>query len=142
MSSLSAGPIHGSAVAVDGKAALILGVSGSGKSSLVAEIMSRGGTLIGDDQVVLSGVAHPIVKPAPQLAGLLELRGIGLVRVPFQERAPLYLCVNLDVAPDGRMPDRCTITVLGKQLPLINAQGLQNVAASVILTLRGTLVET
>jgi len=84
--------IHGSCAARSGAAVILLGRSGAGKSDLVFRLLDRGFELVADDRVDLQdGWAS-----APEnLAGLLELRGLGLVRVPHVTRALLALAVNL-----------------------------------------------
>jgi HPr kinase/phosphorylase len=92
--------LHGSCAARDGEAILVVGPSGSGKSDLVLRLLSRGFELVADDQVdILDGVAS---CPAA-LAGLLEVRGLGIVRLPYRPRARLALIVELD-GPTDRMP--------------------------------------
>jgi HPr kinase/phosphorylase len=84
--------MHGSCVARDGDAVLVVGPSGSGKSDLALRLLSRGFELVADDQVdIVDGVAS---CPA-ELAGLLEVRGIGIVRLPWRPQARLALMVDL-----------------------------------------------
>lgn len=91
------------AVAIDGRALLIEGPPGSGKSSLALALIDRGATLIGDDGVSLQPQPNRLmVGPAPATEGLIELRGIGLFTMPTT-RAPAALVLQLDVAPD-RLP--------------------------------------
>ena len=84
--------IHGSCAARSGAAVIVLGPSGSGKSDLVFRLLDRGFELVADDRVDLEGSW----ASAPEvLAGLLELRGLGLIRVPHLARAQLALAVQL-----------------------------------------------
>ena len=102
--------IHASAVAIGDLAVLIRGKAGSGKSSLALALIDdpkSGGTLIGDDRVLLTrqptGV---IVRPQPALAGLIEVRGIGIVPIAHREKARLALVVDLlPEAECPRLPD-------------------------------------
>jgi HPr kinase/phosphorylase len=92
--------LHGSCASRDGDAILVVGPPGSGKSDLVLRLLSRGFELVADDQVdILDGIAS---CPAA-LAGLLEARGLGIVRLPFRSHARLVLIVQLDPHYD-RMP--------------------------------------
>jgi HPr kinase/phosphorylase len=92
--------MHGSCVSRDEDAVLVLGASGSGKSDLVLRLLSCGFELVADDQVTITdGVASGPVE----LAGLLEVRGLGIVRLPYRARARLVLVVELD-RPADRMP--------------------------------------
>jgi HPr kinase/phosphorylase len=92
--------VYGSCASKDGEAVLILGPSGSGKSELVVRLIARGFALVADDQVeVLDGMARP---PAA-LAGLLEVRGLGILRLDAVYPVPLRLIVELG-PPAERLP--------------------------------------
>src|ERR1700733_4175358 len=84
--------IHGTCVARDGAGVLILGPSGAGKSDLALRLLGRGFDLVADDQVdIVNGL-----PPAPDaLAGILEVRGVGIVRLPFSRDVKLKLVVDL-----------------------------------------------
>jgi HPr kinase/phosphorylase len=96
--------MHGSCVSRDGSAVLVVGPPGSGKSDLVLRLLSRGFELVADDQVdIADGVACCPVE----LAGLLEVRGLGIVRLPYCVQARLRLVVELGGRADRMpMPDR------------------------------------
>lgn len=107
------GPIlvHASAVALGGRGVLVRGPSGSGKSALALALTRRGtparpAALVSDDQVFVRREAGSLRLHTPDaIAGLLEIRGVGLVRVPFETAVPLALVV--DLAPRAsieRMP--------------------------------------
>ena len=84
--------IHASCAARHGSGVLLTGAPGSGKSDLVLRLLDHGFALVADDQVeVVDGVASP---PA-SLAGLLEVRGLGIVRLPFEADVPLALVAVL-----------------------------------------------
>ena len=102
--------IHATAVLVGAKAVLIRGESGSGKSRLALRLLETAGRelpfvrLVGDDRVYLENRAGRLmVRPAQELAGLLEVREIGIVRVPFEARAVVGLVIELG-QPADRMP--------------------------------------
>lgn len=87
-----------SCVAVHGRAVLISGAPGSGKSSLVLAMIDRGGTLVGDDGVRLEARdGRAWACPPPNIAGKLEIRNVGLADLPTVE-APLALAIRLDPA--------------------------------------------
>ncbi len=95
-----------SAVVIAGRALLIEGPPGSGKSSLALALIDRGAGLIGDDAVELrsdNGVL--IAAPPPNIAGLLEVRGVGLVRFPVAAPAPVALVLTLGGPPGERLPE-------------------------------------
>lgn len=86
-----------SAVAIDGRALLIEGRPGSGKSSLTLALIDRGARLIGDDAVLLSAVEGSLLAaPHPNTRGLLEIRNLGLVQMDCAEATPVSLIVTLD----------------------------------------------
>jgi HPr kinase/phosphorylase len=126
--------LHGSCVARNDDAILLRGAPGSGKSDLALRLLSRGFELIADDQVdVTDGVAS-----CPEtLAGLLEVRGIGIVRVPHRAQARLALVVDLGQAPE-RLPQPRRDDMLG--VPVIKLEAFTASAADkVILALNCAL---
>jgi HPr kinase/phosphorylase len=105
--------MHGSCVSRDGDAILVVGPPGSGKSDLVLRLLSRGFELVADDQV---DITDDIASCPAELAGLLEARGLGIVRLPYRTRARLVLVVELDTRIE-RMP--VPMRHSGLQLPLV-----------------------
>lgn len=105
--------IHASAVLVDARAILIRGPAGSGKSRLVLDLVQaasggrlRFARLVADDRVhVQASHRRLMVRPPPALAGLLEVRGLGIVRLQYEPMAVVSWVVDLDVATSMRMPD-------------------------------------
>ncbi len=102
--------IHATAVLVGAKALLIRGEPGSGKSRLALRLIETSGRelpfvrLVGDDRVYLENRAgRLVVRPPPELAGLLEVRGMGIVRVPYEAAAVVGLLIDLG-EPADRMP--------------------------------------
>lgn len=91
---------HGSCVARDGAGVLLLGSSGAGKSDLALRLVARGFVLVADDQVdVIDGFA----RAPTTLAGLLEVRGLGIVQLPHLADVKLSLVVTLN-EPAERLP--------------------------------------
>ena len=88
--------IHASCAARKGNGVLLLGPSGVGKSDLVLRLLDHGFVLVADDQVcIVEGVASaPVI-----LAGLLEVRGLGIVKLPFVRHCRLVLAVELTRSP-------------------------------------------
>lgn len=92
--------IHANAVAIGEFAVLIEGPSGSGKSDLSFRLIDRGATLIADDRVTLSAKNGKLWASAPAtLQGQMELRSLGIVDMPFIDKAPVALVVKLDDNP-------------------------------------------
>lgn len=103
-------------VALGGRALLIDGPPGSGKSTLALELIDRGAELVGDDGVMLDLQGERLwAAPPPNIAGKLEIRGVGIVDLPCT-RAPLALCLTLaDNAP--RLPEPGSVEWLGRSIP-------------------------
>ena len=98
--------MQASAVSIGGTALLIEGPPGSGKSSLALALIDRGAGLIGDDAVTLSAEGERLIaSPPPRIAGLIEVRGVGLVRLPPAPPAPVALILILGGAEPARLPD-------------------------------------
>ena len=86
-----------SCVVIAGRAVLIEGPPGSGKSSLALALLDRGAGLIGDDAVALQPAGGRLfASPPPNVAGLIEVRNVGLLRRPVAEPAPVALVLVLD----------------------------------------------
>jgi HPr kinase/phosphorylase len=109
--------VHASCVARDGDGVLLIGPSGSGKSDLALRLLDRGFALVADDRV---DIDDGIASAPAALAGLLEVRGLGIVRLPFVRNARLALVAELGPSPQRLpVPDRHT----GLGLPLIRLDG-------------------
>jgi HPr kinase/phosphorylase len=104
--------VHASAVLVENRAVLIRGPSGSGKSRLAFDLILAGrsgqippAVLVGDDRVHLeANRGQIVVRPAPELAGLIEIRGLGIRRCGFAGEAVVGLVVDLWAADAERLP--------------------------------------
>ena len=100
---------------------LLRGQSGAGKSDLALRLIDAGASLVTDDQSVLSRRDETIIVRAPgRISGLMEVRGIGIMRIESLAEAPVVLIADL-VPPEqiDRLPERRRETVLGLSLPLI-----------------------
>lgn len=112
--------LHGSAVRLREKGILLIGRSGRGKSDLALQMIDRGALLIADDQVLISRNGDRLMADAPpQLSGLIEVRGVGIVRLPHAGGV-LDLVVDLDIDDEEtRLPDAMMATWHGLNLPKI-----------------------
>jgi serine kinase of HPr protein (carbohydrate metabolism regulator) len=121
--------VHASAVLVGERAVLIRGPSGAGKSRLALELILAGrsgqlpaAVLVGDDRVHLDTVAEQLwVRPAPELAGLIEIRGLGIRRCDFAIKAIVGIVVDLAANDAERLPppEALSIRLNGVLLPRI-----------------------
>lgn len=113
--------VHASAVLVGARAVLIRGPSGAGKSRLALDLIEaapagrlRFARLVGDDRVHLdSAGGRLLVRPAPALAGLIELRGTGILRLDYEPCAVVGLVVDLAAADAARLPEQRSIAIAG-----------------------------
>ena len=117
--------VHATAVAIATalgiRAVLLRGRSGSGKSDLALRLIDAGAHLVTDDQSVLSRRGDAIVVTAPaRISGLMEVRGIGIMRVEALAEAPVVLIADLVPSEQiDRLPERRRETILGLSLPVI-----------------------
>lgn len=113
--------VHGTAVAIEGSAVLLRGPSGAGKSDLALRLIDGGASLLADDQTLLRRRGETVLARAPApIRGLIEVRGLGLLRLDPSDEVPLSLLVDL-VAPEAveRLPQTRRETLLGLSLPVI-----------------------
>lgn len=111
--------VHATCVEIGTTAVLLRGPSGCGKSDLALRLIDDGGRLVADDYVELS-VRHNRIsaEPPEALAGRLEVRGIGVVRLSHVARAHVGLVVDLVPKTPARLPAAATVTLEGIELPL------------------------
>jgi serine kinase of HPr protein (carbohydrate metabolism regulator) len=111
--------IHATAVSIGGRAVLLAGPPGSGKSDLALRLIDRGAVLIADDRVVVvRDGAAVLASPPATLAGLIEVRGVGIVAAPHVAGVPVALVVDLAAAPE-RLPAPATRDVAGVAVPAV-----------------------
>jgi serine kinase of HPr protein (carbohydrate metabolism regulator) len=129
---LSAETLHASTVAIDGRAVLLTGPSGSGKSDLALRMLDRGFTLVSDDQTIVRKEGDRLLASAPpNIAGKLEIRGLGIVDVERVDNIAIALIVELTNSLIERLPDDSRERpILGVKLPLVTIDALTASAPS------------
>jgi serine kinase of HPr protein (carbohydrate metabolism regulator) len=128
---LSAETLHCSTVASNGRAVLITGPSGSGKSDLSLRLLDRGFTLVSDDQTTVKKDGDRLLASAPPtIAGKLEVRGIGIVEMERVDNVPVALIVEL-TGQIQRLPDDSRERpILGVKVPLVSIDAMTASAPS------------
>lgn len=129
---------HASCVAHAGRAVLIRGASGAGKSALALELMARGATLVADDRVRLWRAGAQVMADAPDtIRGLIEARGVGILRVKSVGPVPITLVVDLDRRETERLPERHEAEILGVRLNCLHNPGFCHFSAAILAYLSG-----
>lgn len=113
--------VHATSVEIGGHAVLIRGPSGSGKSDLALRLIDGGAVLVADDQSAISNDGGRLFVGVPEtIAGLLEVRGLGIVRVACRARVPLALVVDIVHPKDvDRLPEPSAAQLLGVMVPRV-----------------------
>lgn len=138
--------LHASCVALGDRAVLLAGPSGCGKSDLALRLLDEGAELVADDQTRLACAGEGLVaSPPAALAGLIEVRHIGLFRLPFRREVPVALYVEL-TPPEAlreRLPEEAPIFLLDQPVRRLRLPGLAaSTPAKIRLALRAPVVES
>jgi len=112
--------LHASCVEFEGKGIIIFGPSGSGKSDLALRLIDSGGRLVSDDYVKVDedgGILY--AHPAPNIAGMMEVRGVGLIKLGYKKSAKLNLALELTPEKEiERLPKALFYGLNGAKIPL------------------------
>lgn len=131
--------IHATCVAIGSAGVLLRGPSGAGKSDLALRLIDGGALLVADDQVLLTRDGDRLVATAPApIAGLLEIRGVGILRVPTVPAASVALIVDL-VPPEQmeRLPAARHLVVDEVEVPCVSLHSFEcSASAKVRLAVR------
>ncbi|HAX91737.1 MAG TPA: serine/threonine protein kinase [Rhodospirillaceae bacterium] len=135
--------IHASCVAIDGQAVLLMGASGMGKSDVALRLIEDGAVLVSDDQTVLTNERRKVLaSPPPQLAGMIEVRHVGLLSDrPYASKVPVSLVITLvpsDQRPE-RLPCNATYSLLDQPVRWLKLVGHEaSTPAKIRLALQGS----
>jgi HPr kinase/phosphorylase len=134
--------IHGTAISISGDGVLIIGKSGSGKSDLALRLIDRGALLVSDDRVIIDNAgSQPLLRTAPNVAGLIEVRGLGIVQVAYVTCAPLKLVVDLDGVVPRFLDQLQQQDIAGIDIPHIALAAFESSAAIKVEYALKTLVD-
>ena len=112
--------LHASCVELFGTGVVLLGGSGAGKSDLALRLIDGGARLVADDRLAVERHGERLIGRAPAaIAGLLEVRGLGIMRLEHCASTRLGLVVALRAAPVPRLPEPMTYDLLGVALPYL-----------------------
>ena len=131
-------PLHATAVSIDGRAVLLRGASGSGKSALALELIALGAGLIADDGVALEMRDDQLWAQCPAaIKGQVEARFVGILAVEPAPAAPVVLIVDMDKVESERLPPQRVCELQGVDLPCLHKIEGSYFAAAIMLYLRG-----
>lgn len=124
--------IHATCVSLDEKGILLLGKSGCGKTDLALRLIEQiGAILVADDRTVLEKKGKEVYASCPdKIKGLMEIRGLGLVKQQTTDKAKIKLVVNLVDAPQNvdRMPKKTFFEYDGIKIKQVNLYAFEESA--------------
>lgn len=124
--SLSSETLHASCIALGGRAVLIAGRSGTGKSDLALRLIDRGATLISDDYTIVRRVEGRLLARAPaNIEGRIEVRGLGILPLETVSDVEVALYIDLDRRPERMRQEEEQVTVAGVRLPAVAVAALE-----------------
>lgn len=134
--------VHGTCVAIGDRAALLVGASGTGKSSIALDLIAHGAELVADDRVYLTAEGENLVAWAKAgFEGLIEARGIGILRVPHVSDATVAVVVDLEQTELQRLPDGRRHEILGLTVHLVKGRENRALVPALLALLKGGIWE-
>ena len=132
--------MHATCVDINGSGVLIVGCSGSGKSSLAINLLALGSTLVADDQCELVKKNNKIrISKPSSLPNSIEIRGVGLVSVPMVIETSLDWVVNMDEAETERMPNLRFTEIDGYRVPTVFGKDMDELASRIYVLVSNAL---
>lgn len=130
--------LHATCVAVEGRGLLILGPSGSGKSSLALHLIAFGAQLVADDRTEITRRGDRLIASCPlAIRGRIEARGLGILATPALPEAALTLAVDLAQEESHRLPPQRSVSFLGTTLDLVLGSRDHHFPAAIMCYLKG-----
>ena len=132
--------MHATCVDINGSGVLIVGRSGSGKSSLAINLLALGSKLVADDrcELIKNNNRFRVSKPA-SLPNSIEIRGVGLVSVPMVVETSLDWVVDMDEAETERMPDLRFTKIDGYRVPTVFGKNMDELASRIYVLVSNAL---
>lgn len=125
MTELSSELLHASSVAIGGRAVLIEGLAGAGKSDLALRLIDRGAVLVSDDYTLVKRAGTGLTaNAAPNIEGKIEVRGLGVVEMPNVDGVQVGLIVALGTAGE-RLPDDESRIIAGVAVAVVRIAGFE-----------------
>lgn len=129
--------VHATCVAHSGRAVLIRGAAGRGKSGLALQLLALGADLVADDRTRLWRDGAQVLATAPEtIAGQIEARGMGVLHLPPVTAQPLALIVDMDHEEAERLPPLRHEGILGLDIPSVRKSAFPHLAAALLLYLK------
>jgi HPr kinase/phosphorylase len=115
--------IHATCVAVHGKGLLIFGPSGAGKSALALQMIALGALLVADDRCDIWVQQDRLYARAPtEIAGLIEARGLGILRLPFCEQIQVQAAIDVSTSSQARLPQPSSLQLMKVAVEFLHFQ--------------------
>lgn len=129
--------VHATCVAADGRAVLIRGASGAGKSALALHLIALGAALVADDRTRLWRAGGLVMADVPgTIRGQIEARRVGILKTPPTGPMPVYLIIDMDNEETDRLPEPRSDGLLGVDLPCLRKANLAHFPAAILLYLK------
>lgn len=123
------------------RAVLLLGPSGAGKSALALRLISFGAQLVADDQTILRKQDEHLIAEAPQpLLGMIEARGIGILKTTPAPPTRVFFAVDLSVLETQRLPHAHVYQMLGVEVPCLHRIAHPHFADTILFCLREGII--
>ncbi len=123
---LSSETIHATCVAISGRAVLLSGPSGSGKSDLALRLVDRGAALVSDDYTIISRDAGRAFARAPEtIRGKIEVRGLGIIEMESVQNMPVAAIFDFSEAFDRLPESTATRAIAGVEIPLFGLKAFE-----------------